>query len=35
MGDGDFKKFKIEQNKNYISDFDREVEKLLKSKDRK
>ncbi len=28
----EYEKFRIEQDKNYISDFDREVKKLLKSK---
>ncbi|MBI2591155.1 MAG: virulence RhuM family protein [Candidatus Brennerbacteria bacterium] len=29
---GEYEKFKIKQDKNYISDFDREVKKLLESK---
>ena len=32
---GEFEKYRIEQDKNYISDFDREVEKILDSKKRK
>lgn len=31
----EYKKFKIKQDKNYISDFDREVKKLLKSANKK
>ena len=31
----EYEKFKIQQDKNYISDFDREVEKLLKNKNKK
>lgn len=31
----EYKKFKIEQDKNYISDFDREVKKLIKSNKKK
>lgn len=31
----EYEKFKIEQDKNYISDFDREVKKLIESKKRK
>ena len=26
---GEFEKFRVEQDKNYISDFDREVKKIL------
>lgn len=29
---GEYEKFKVEQDKNYISDFDKEVKKLLKTK---
>lgn len=32
---GEYEKYCVEQNKNYISDFDREVKKLLKSKNTK
>jgi hypothetical protein len=32
---GEYEKFKIRQDKNYISDFDREVKKLLESKKKK
>ena len=31
----EYEKFKIKQDKNYISDFDREVTKLLKSANKK
>ncbi|HBR81125.1 TPA: cell filamentation protein Fic, partial [Candidatus Uhrbacteria bacterium] len=29
---GEYEKYRVVQDKNYISDFDREVKKLLKSK---
>jgi len=29
---GEYEKFKIKQDKNYISDFDREVKKLLRAR---
>jgi hypothetical protein len=32
---GEYEKFRVEQDKNYISDFDREVKKLLESKKKK
>jgi len=32
---GEYEKFRIEQDKNYISDFDREIKKLIESKKRK
>ena len=31
----EYEKFRIEQDKNYISDFDREVKKILKLKKKK
>ena len=31
----EYEKFKIEQDKNYISDFDQEVKKLIESKKKK
>ena len=31
----EYEKFRVEQDKNYISDFDREVKKLLDNKNKK
>ena len=32
---GEYEKYRMEQDKNYVSDFDREVKKLLESKKKK
>lgn len=32
---GEYEKYRVEQDKNYISDFDREVKKLIDSKKKK
>lgn len=32
---GEYEKYRVEQDKNYISDFDREVKKILESKSKK
>lgn len=32
---GEYEKFKVEQDRNYVSDFDREVKKILESKEKK
>ena len=32
---GEYEKFRVEQDRNYVSDFDREVEKLLNRKNNK
>ena len=32
---GEYEKYRVEQDKNYISDFDREVKKILKMEEQK
>jgi len=32
---GEYEKYRVEQDKNYISDFDKEVKKLLETKRKK